>query len=105
MNIINYTPHEISIKQNGEFIKIAPSGVVCRVSQKTVKVSNINGIDIFASVFGDVENAPPVDENVYIVSALCKQKLKDTGSNNVYSPGQLIRDEKGNVIGCNGLEK
>lgn len=106
MKIINYTPHEIKIKnaETGEFNSISPSGIVCRVSTKSEKTGSVNGIEIFNTVFGEVENPPEKDGNIYIVSAICKAELKNQGHCNVFSPSQLIRDGGGNVIGCAGLD-
>lgn len=105
MNIINLTPHAITVLgQNGEVIlAIAPSGQVARVSQTREIVGSINGIPVYRSKYGAVTGLPEsVDGVALIVSALVR--LASPGRADVYSPGELVRDASGQPIGCRGLE-
>lgn len=98
-NLINLTPHEINVINSD---KIPPSGKVARVDmvQKTAGV--INGVQLYSPTFGDVVDLPePQSETFYIVSALVRSAVPDRFD--VLSPGNLIRDNSGNVIGCDSF--
>jgi len=99
-NIIkNMTPHEIVV--NGTPFKA--SGQVARVSVIRVKVQEEQGISLYHSEFGEVENLPPKEDGVLLlVSAMVRLSLPNR--NDLLSPGTLIRDEKGVPIGCDGLD-
>ena len=102
MKVVNLTPHPIVIKQDGGTRTILPSGTVARVGTKTVPAGEFDGIPLFKTEFGEVNNLPQQEAGtIYIVSALVKQRLPDRAD--VASPGDLIRDEAGAVIGCKGL--
>ena len=81
-----------------------PSGVICRVDQKSTKIGEINSTPIFAVEYGSVEGLPePKEDIIYLVSSLVLAALKGTRTD-VYAPGDLIRDEKGQPIGCKGFK-
>jgi hypothetical protein len=106
MNIINLTPHAILLKKNNSFLEIKPSGIVCRISQEMIKVNEIDGIYIYKSVFGKIQDLPEKKENtIYIVSSMVKHRINFTDyRKDVFSPAKLIRTESGEIIGCEGLE-
>ena len=102
--ITNLTPHEVTlVDDNGNIIAtFPPSGIVARVSVKTIRVATINNIPISASSFGEVENLPePNDEEVFIVSSLVAQRCKHR--KDVFIPNESVRDDKGRIIGCRSL--
>ena len=100
---VNLTPHLIRVfKDNGEIIEIPPSGIVARVRTETVKVGEIDGIDVVATRFGEVENLPPPQEGViYIVSTLVLSAITDRYDVVApdTSPQSAIRDESGRIVG------
>ena len=120
--MINLTPHTINIvvPPSSEFA-IAPSGLVARVATSTVEEATIGGIPFFSTAFGEVEIidqhgirlgaddqaawlAAIEDGAVVITSALVKAPLAALLPQcRVVSPGGLVRDAAGAVIGCNGL--
>lgn len=124
MNIINLTPHALNIRQNdGSFLKVPPSGKVVRVECKRAKVDEEQGISLYAPVYGDIEGAEGIEmkgeeEYLLITSAIAKIPLRDylfeevdgayeDGPPPYYrvaSPGELIRNDSGEVVGCNGLD-
>lgn len=105
MNIVNLTPHDINIvtpSGNISYQTIVRSGLVARVSVVSDQVDTINSIPIYVVRYGEVENLPPPQENtIYIVSLLVKQA--SPRRTDLFSPGELVRDVNGNVIGCKGL--
>lgn len=103
MDFINLTPHQISIVRDDESVLIVPpSGTVCRVTTTRTPVDTIDGVVIYRTAFGKIDYIPPkIDGTMYIVSALVKAALPSRYD--IVSPGDLVRDDGGNVIGCKGL--
>jgi hypothetical protein len=98
MTLINLTPHEI-IFSDGRTIK--SSGVArCKVLEEVV--GKIDDLPIIVSKFGDVEGLPPPTESIlYIVSMVTASACRHR--KDVFVPARLIRDEKGNIVGCSAL--
>ena len=107
MKFINCTTHVLNIIANdGEVIAVPPSGQVARVSTVRKQVMSIGNIPVFSVEFGEVESLPEpvsVSETVFVVSALVAQRVPER--EDVFSPGELVRDESGQPIGCKGLSK
>ncbi len=101
--ILNYTPHDINIiGEDGQVIMIYPSVGVARLKTTTVGLYTINDIPVTKTLFGVAEGLPSESTDVfYIVSGLIKSAL--THRYDLLSPGELVRDDKGNVIGCKSL--
>lgn len=97
----NLTPHEVCIyKLNG----VTPDlEVVARVSCEYIKVDKrVDGIDLYRPVFGEVTGLPDYEEDTYLlVSTMVREALPLRSD--LVSPGQLLRNDKGEVIGCLGL--
>ena len=102
MKLINLTPHTITIHNGeGETTQIAPSGIVARVAAEKKETGCIDGIPVFKTAFGEIQDLPEAKEGViYITSLLVAQAAKRA---DVFSPGELLRDEAGQPIGCLGL--
>jgi hypothetical protein len=105
MNFINLTPHDIVVKrQDGEFVTFPKSGKVARVKVRTQTIDVFNGIAINNNTYGDVEDLPKRDKyhnNIYIVPRMVRDFCPDR--TDLVSPGDLIRDDKGNPVACDGL--
>lgn len=105
----NFTPHEVKIfKLNGtapdlDVVIETNEGMVARVSCEYIKVNKkVDGIDLYRPVFGEVTGLPEYSEGTYLlVSTMVREALPLR--TNLVSPGQLLRDDNGNVIGCLGL--
>lgn len=105
MTIKNYTPHPVNICNDaGEVIKVfQPEGLV-RLTAVTEFYGEIDGIPITNTKFGKPEGLPEYQNGVYyIVSQIVKSSL--SYRYDLLVPAELIRDEKGNVIGCKSLGK
>jgi hypothetical protein len=116
---VNLTPHAINIcnKKSQQSITVDPSGQSLRVSSKPVYVGEKHGVDLFSVDYGDLEiidnaSKSPIgglpNENdgvTYIVSGQCLDaiKKKHPERKDFVAPGDLLRDEKGQPIGCMGL--
>ena len=104
MNFVNLTPHALNIVQaDGSVYMLPPSGQVARVATTRTVVNEIDGIEIYETQFGQVEGLPERNgQDLLIVSALVAQRANRA---DVYSPGELVRNDAGQVVGCRGLTK
>lgn len=101
-NIINLTPHTITIGKGTETIEIKPSGTIPRVSVKTIPAGEVNGIPLFRNEYGEVVDLPPAkDGTLLVVSGLLKSACPERSD--LVVPAKQIRDEQGRIIGCEGL--
>lgn len=106
MTIIkNLTPHSLTIKDiDGKTVEIAPSGIIARVSSQSVQTEEILGIPVYETKYGEVTGLPTEEEGVYlVVSSLVASRCQ--GRKDILVPGAPIRDEKGVIIGANGLQR
>lgn len=105
MTLLNMTPHALNVVcENNTITTIEPSGTVVRVSQNMELVTDINGIPVYRSQYGELEGLPePQAHTRYILSAMAAAAAKAAGRDDILSPGELIRDENGQPIGCRGL--
>lgn len=102
--IVNMTPHNIVIvgSENETLRVIEPSGETIRLSQSTVQDTPIGGVPTSRTVYGDPEGLPPKADGVfYVVSQLVKSALP--GRSDLLVPAEMVRDEKGQIIGCRSL--
>lgn len=61
-------------------------------------------LDVIRKTYGEVVGLPdPIEGTIYIVSALVAQLTKDR--NDLYLPGNIVRDSRGKIIGCLNLCK
>jgi len=101
MRFINLTPHTIVVFNGEAEEKTFPSEGCARVEQFTKCVDVIDNIPIYRSEIGAVEGLPPQENGVlYIVSAVVKATSPRV---DLVSPGRLVRDSEGRVIGCEGF--
>ena len=108
MEIINLTPHDVNIVLESSVVTITKSGVVARCAQQTEQVdvlqySSANAIiPITKTSYGEIIDLPEQKENVYyIVSRLVMSAA--SGRTDLLVPNGLVRDDNGNVIGCESL--
>ena len=109
--LINLTPHVINIYDVDKktlLMTLEPSGTVARVQMTRKQTGTVIGIPVFINVPGDVTGVPSCSESDapdqirYIVSALVRIALP--ANDDVFSPGELLRDSDGQPIGCIGLD-
>ena len=113
MPIINLTPHANVIVGYGT---IPPSGTVARCATVSTPVAPWRGewavgvdgeevnhmVNLSTVSYGSVEGLPtPATGVLYIVAALVRSAVPTRLD--VASPGDLVRDVAGAVIGCRGL--
>lgn len=102
MKIINLTPHEVVFqwgKTERQIVHIPASGNVARVSVEYEEVGNIDGFRLVRTKYGKVQGMPEPDGKTwYVVSKMVKYASPDR--DDVISPEDFVRDEKGNIIAC-----
>ena len=99
--LINLTPHPINIVKDGEIVKTIPSNGIARLSQSLTQIGTYEDIPLFKITFGNGENIPEPDGNLYIVSSIVKSAYPDR--DDLVVPAELVRDDNGNIIGCKGF--
>lgn len=108
MNFVNLTPHNIIVEdKNGKEVEIKATGVVARVSTTQNLINTIEGIEIFKTQFGEVENLPkPKADTIYVVSAMVLSAVKNT-RNDVFAPNtsKANRNELGHITSVRGLTR
>lgn len=101
MNIINLTPHPLTIAGR----VIPASGTVARVTVEYVELPQVDGIPAVATTYGNVENLPEATaDTIYIVSGMVRSAL--AGRPDVFAPdtgSTAIRDEAGRIVGVTRL--
>ena len=105
VEFVNLTPHEITlVREDGEVVKIPPSGQVARVKVEQEEIKKVAGIPVVRTKFGGVEGLPePENGKIFIVSSIVAQAAAKLGRTDVVapdtSPQGVIRDENGRIIG------
>lgn len=106
--IINCTPHPVSIIKklsNGHTMLkklFEPAEVPVRLAVQTVRKGEMEGVPLSHTVFGEPQNLPEQRKGVLlIVSQLVKNSCP--WRRDLVVPAEVIRDNRGNVIGCESL--
>lgn len=108
---LNLTPHALYVKaQDGDYVTIPPSGDVARViyDRFPPEQTNIGGHEIAVAVAGsprEIIGLPDPEEGVVLIVAMAVAASAPAHRGDLMSPGKLIRDEDGTVIGCDGLTR
>lgn len=99
----NLTPHAISLViPSGDVFTVEPSGAVARCQTVQTPAGELSGVPLVHVEYGEVTGLPaPADGTLYIVSALVRSALPERLD--LASPGDLVRDGLGNVLGCRNL--
>ena len=108
MNIINRTPHPITIRTPGGDLTFEPSGVVARVATKEYEIGTLEGVPVIHRTFGDVEGLDDrQSDTAYIVSSIVLEEARSQGIfGNLFAPDSgptAIRDEKGSIVAVTRL--
>lgn len=124
MPFVNMTPHVLNVfNGNGNkdladrsTLTLPPSGQSVRVAQSFKVAGVVDDVTLYQATYGAVEvvdNATkavtggipePVEGTVYIVSGQALEAVKALGRSDFAAPGELVRDDNGQPVGCNGLK-
>lgn len=104
MKILNYTPHNINlVDSEGNTIVTYESNGISRVSVSQKLIGNVNGFDLYETVYGEVEGLPQEEEGTfYIVSSIV---LANSDRNDLIVSNDYLRDKDGRIIGCKSFTK
>jgi hypothetical protein len=105
MNLVNLTPHEITIMGEGWKLSIPASGTVARCAERKTPVGVIycDGVEIpiIRISFGEVTNLPePKEDTIYIVSSIVASAAK---RDDVLVVADLVRNDQGQIVGARKL--
>ena len=108
VKVVNCTPHDVNLITKSGNITFPRSGIIPRLKEVQNKISSVTvnsiKIDIMRKSFSEIEGLPEPQENtIYIVSALVAGAVK--GRDDLVIPNDIIRDDKGNIVGCKNLAK
>ena len=105
VEIINATPHSVTDVETGT--AYPASGITVRVREVCTtlpdELQRIPGVTLREhTLLSEVEGLPDEKEGVfYIVSMLVRQACP--GRRDLISPGELVRDDSGQITGCRGF--
>jgi hypothetical protein len=105
MKIVNMTPHPLTLVGNNGTLNVPVSGQVARlaVTRQILAPVTVDGVELPVNcpVLGDIVGLPdPQTGVILVVSALVAEAAERL---DVMSPGELLRDENGGIIGAKGL--
>ena len=107
MRLVNLTPHDIHIIVDGTSLTIPKTGDLARAKEEVfnegcIEVEGLQ-VPVVRKEFGEIINLPaPEEGTIYIVSAIVATAAN---RDDVVCPGNPVRDESGNIIGCAALCK
>lgn len=101
--IVNLTPHAITLLRVHDRPMLLPaSGNVARLPYSVEPAGEVRNVALVTTAYGSVEGLPePEEGTLYLVSAVVRAAVPDR--TDVASPGDLVRDEEGVVVGCRHL--
>ncbi len=103
VQFVNLTPHDVNIQNlDGTMMVIPPDGTVARLPMHSEVKQILNGVEFRKSTKGTANVPDPVSGVIWIVSAMVRESFPDR--KDMVSPGELIRDAKGNPVGCKWFE-
>lgn len=110
--VVNLTPHPLNLRnRHGDVINFAKPEIdkseLPRVAQVTKEVGFVGDFIDHQSSYGEVVNLPKDDGRIFVVSRLVISACQEQGvpHSHLRSPGSLIRDEDGKIIGAEGLAR
>lgn len=123
--LVNLTPHALRIydanaveydpRTRSYHLKDDAAGIVCeleeackgalpRCTQSEETVGSVNGIAVLQIRYGEVENLPEAQDDVYyVVSAMVANARKDRSD--LLIPAHMVRDNEGKILGCCALSR
>lgn len=109
---INLTPHALYVRAlNGEYLTILPDAegparvIYDRLPPEQVR---IGGSEVAVAVAGpvrEIAGLPDPQPDIVFIVAKAVADAAPASRGDLMSPGKLIRDEDGTVIGCDGLTR
>lgn len=103
MNIRNHTPHEITlVLPDGQTLVLPPVAPCPRVGEHKEPLAVWASVPVVRVRPGAVCGLPPQEpDTLLIVSRMVADAARDRSD--LVSPGDLVRDDKGRIVGCRTL--
>jgi hypothetical protein len=111
MQAINLTPHVLniySVRDSEPVLTIASTGFA-RAEEIVEQIAPVNldgtEVPVVRKAFAPTVNGlpEPQADTIYVVSFLTAQAVPDR--EDVFFPGEAVRDPSGKIIGCVGLSR
>ena len=103
--IVNLTPHTINVFDgDGRHVAdVPPSGTVARVNTQRTVTGAHDGVPLYRTTYGAVQELPsPTPGTIFVVSGMVRAAV---ARDDLWQPGDLLRDDAGRPIGCVGLSQ
>ena len=109
----NLTPHALNVKTTkGDFVTIPPSNrgparvIYDHLPPEQVSYGGLAEFEVtVAGSPREIVGLPEPEEDVILIVAKAVSDAAPAGRGDLMSPGRLLRDEDGKVIGCDGLTR
>lgn len=108
----NLTPHALSVKAlDGAIVVIPPDErgaarvVYDRLPPEQTTIANHEVAITVAGSPREIIGLPEPEEDVVLIVAKAVADAAPAGRGDLMSPGRLLRDADGKVIGCDGLTR
>lgn len=105
MKFVNLTPHAITVLTTNGIMSLPkpPEGtVIPRVSTSSREHSTEEGVSLRITDYGEPEGLPEsVEGTIFVVSGMVLDAATDRCD--FAAPGELVRNDAGQPIGCQGL--
>jgi hypothetical protein len=104
--LVNLTPHDVVIRQNGEDIVIPRCGKVARVKETVMHKETIDGVEVTDICYNETLNLPEARENTYFIVSIVVAYANSDRQDLVFPDGlNAFRDEKGQIEAVPGLRR
>ena len=104
--VVNLTPHEVSVFVGDTMKRIPPSGKVVRITQNCEPAGDIDGMQVVLCHEGEPRGLPdPKEGTVYLVSSVVAKSVKrrDVLAPDTSDDG-VIRDGAGYILAVKRLQ-
>lgn len=105
MKLINLTPHPLTLVGDNGTLTVPPSGQITRlaVTRTACAPVTVEGVTLTVSrpTLGEIVGLPANQPGVILVVSALVAEVADRAD--VMSPGELLRDGNGAVVGARGL--
>lgn len=104
--LVNLTPHDVVIRQNGEDIVIPRSGMVARVKETEIHTETIDGVQVTDIYYDKTVNLPEPKDSIYFIVSIVVAYANRDREDLVFPDGlNAYRDEKGQIEAVPGLRR
>lgn len=104
--MVNLTPHDVVIRQNGEDIVIPKCGKIARVRETVMHKETVDGVEVTDICYNETLNLPETRENTYYIVSIVVAYANSDRQDLVFPDGlNAFRDEKGQIEAVPGLRR